>query len=490
MALKNSDVVKYSLYGPLSGLGLALPMAYFTMFQTEGLGMTAALATTILIIPRIIDFVAGVLCGSVIAKTNMKWGKYRSWFMVGGWAVFLGIVMMFANTRGFPLALQIIICAVGYALQNVPMNFILTSQYGLMFMMGGASMDDRIKLSTTTLRFTMVGTLISSAGVVPMLAFLTRLFGANANNPNWYHPNAYMLMAIITGACFLIGSYFMASAGKDYDKPVPGGGGGPTLTVGDIVKGVFSNDQLLVYTLVSTITTIGMFAAFPLGLFYYLYVLNNMMLQPVAATISTLFGLVAAMIGPAIGKKLGKKLSLQIGMTLSIIDSVLIALLASNPSTIGGGGVTFGFVIFVGLTCVTMIGSNIWAGFGGNYFVDAGEYGFWKTGKDNRAVAMGLGAIPMKIALVVGGALGGYALHAIGYRPGMGMPGGPLLPEHFTRDFMYLLGGLPAIISLVGLLIFSFGYKITDADAAKYAKENMERTMQAMANTAPPSAGN
>jgi Na+/melibiose symporter-like transporter len=490
MALKNSDVIKYSLYGPLMGLGLALPMSYFTLFQTEGLGWTAALATTVLMIPRIIDFVAGVLCGSVIAKTNMKWGKYRSWFMLGGWAVFVGIVMMFGNTRGLPLVAQIAICAIGYTLQNVPMNFLQTAQFGLMFMMGGASMEDRVKLSTTTLRLTMVGTLISAAGLVPALAFLTKLFGANPDNPNWYHPNAYMTMAIITALFLLIGCFCIFSSAKDYDKPMPGGGpGGPTLSVGDIVKGVVSNDQLLVYTLVNTITTIGMFAVFPLGLFYFLYVLKNMMLQPVAMTITTLFGLAAAMVGPVIGKKLGKKKALQVGLSVGIIDSVLIAILAGNTNTIAGG-LQVGFLIYVGLTCITMIGANLWMGFGGNYFVDAGEYGFWKTGKDNRAVALGLGAIPMKIALVVGGALGGYALHAIGYRPGMGMPGGPELPASFNQNFMYLLGGVPAAINFIGLLIFSIGYKITDADAAKYAKENMERTMAAMANAAPPAAGN
>jgi Na+/melibiose symporter-like transporter len=461
-------------------------MSYFTMFQTEGLGWTAALATTVLMVPRIIDFIFGVLCGSIIAKTNMKWGKYRSWFIVGAWVAFAGIVMMFLNTKAIPLPGQIAVSALGYTFQNVPMNFIMTAQFGIMMLMGGASMDDRIKLSVTTTRFTMIGTLVSSAGLVPALRALTKIFGENPANPNWYHPNAYMTMAFITAALFLIGAYSVASASKDHDKPLPGGGpGGPTLTFRDIIKGVVSNDQLLVYTLVNTISSISMFAVFPLGLFYFLYVLQNMMLQPVAMTISTVFGVVASMIGPAIGKKLGKKKALQVGMIIAIVDSLLIALLAGNSATIGSTAIQVGFVIYVILTCVTMIGSNIWMGFGGNYFVDAGEYGFWKTGKDNRAVAMGLGAIPIKIALIVGGALGGYALHAIGYRPGMGMPGGPALPENFTRSFMLLLGGVPGGISLLGLLIFSFGWKITDADAAKYAKENMERTMQAMANAAP-----
>jgi Na+/melibiose symporter-like transporter len=384
--------------------------------------------------------------------------------------------MMFLNTRALPLPGQITISALGYTLQNVPMNFILTAQYGIMMLMGGASMDDRIKLSVTTVRFTMIGTLISSAGLVPALRALTVFFGENPDNPNWYHPNAYMAIGIVTAFLFLIGAWSVLSASKEYDKG--GGPAGPTLGVGDIIRGVAGNDQLLVYTLVNTFTSISMFAIMPLGIFYYMYVLQNMMLMPIGMTIMTLFGVVASMIGPTIGKKIGKKRALQVGTAIAIIDSILIALLAGNTNTLAGG-LQIGFLIYVIISCVTMIGSNIWAGFGGNYFVDAGEYGYWKTGKDNRAIAMGLGSIPIKIALLVGGALGGYALHAIGYRPGMGIPGGPAFPANFTRSFMLLLGGMPAAINLIGLLIFSFGWKITDADAAKYAKENMEKSIAA-----------
>jgi Na+/melibiose symporter-like transporter len=479
MALKNSEVVKYSLYGPLSGIALALPMSYFTAFQTEGLGWTAALATTVLLVPRAIDFIFGFIAGGVVAKTNLKWGKYRSWFVIGAWVVFAGMIMMFLNTKAIPLPGQIAVSALGYTFQNVPMNFIMTAQFGLMMLMGGASMDDRIKLSVTTVRFTMVGTLVSSAGLVPALAGLTKLFGANPDNPNWYHPNAYMVVGIVTSFLFLIGAFAVVSASKNYDKP-GAGAGGPSLSVGEIIKSVATNDQLLTYTVVSTIVSVSMFAIMPLGVFYYMYVLQNMMLMPIGMTTMTLFGVVASMIGPVIGKKVGKKKALQLGMIITIIDSVLIALLAGNTTPLAGG-LQAGFFIYVGLSCLTMVGSNIWMGFGGNYFVDAGEYGFWKTGKDNRAVAMGLGSPPVKIALIVGGALGGYILHAIGYRPGMGMPGGPAFPANFNQSFMMLLGGIPAVFSLLGLVIFSIGWKITDEEAAKYAKENMERTMAAMA---------
>jgi GPH family glycoside/pentoside/hexuronide:cation symporter len=228
-----------------------------------------------------------------------------------------------------------------------------------------------------------------------------------------------------------------------------------------------------------------MFAIMPLGIFYYMYVLGNMMLMPVAMTISTLFGFLASLIGPQIGRKLGMKRSMVIGMIIAICGNLVTANFGGNATPSGiriaGMEVPVGWLVYLCVMLVASLAMQTYAGFAMQFQVNAGEYGYWKTGKDNRTAAMGLGAIPMKIAMIVGGALGGYALAGIGYQPGMGMPGGPAFPANFTINFMRLMGYVPAGISLVALLLFGIGYKITDADAKKYAEENMKKTMQEMA---------
>ena len=57
--------------------------------------------------------------------------------------------------------------------------------------------------------------------------------------------------------------------------------------------------------------------------------------------------------------------------------------------------------------------------FGPNYVIDAAEYGFYKTGKDNRTVAMAMNNIPIKIGFALGGAVGTFGLALIGYQAGM-----------------------------------------------------------------------
>jgi GPH family glycoside/pentoside/hexuronide:cation symporter len=367
----------------------------------------------------------------------MRWGRYRSWFIILRWVVALSIIMQFFDTKSLPLWVQVAVIFIGYTLMNGSMNFILTAQYGIMFMMGGGSMEDRQKLSIRANQFTMAGSIITSAALIPALQALTRVFYPENTNPNWYGATAYMILAFICAACYWVGATCVVSGAKEYDKPIPAGGAaGPTMKVSDVIKGVVTNDQLLIYTLVTTLTSISMFAIMPLGIFYYMYVLGNMMLMPIAMTTATLFGFVASLIGPAIGRRLGMKRSMVIGMVIGIVGNIITAnfggIGASSGLRLAGMDVPVGWIVYLVVMLVASLAMQTYAGFAMQFQVNAGEYGYWKTGKDNRTAAMGLGAMPMKIAMIFGGALGGYALAAIGYQPGMGVPGGPEFPANFT----------------------------------------------------------
>ena len=45
----------------------------------------------------------------------------------------------------------------------------------------------------------------------------------------------------------------------------------------------------------------------------------------------------------------------------------------------------------------------------------------------------------------------------------------------FAVKFMWIFGGVPALLNTLASLTMLFGYKITDEDAAFYAKENAAR---------------
>ena len=65
--------------------------------------------------------------------------------------------------------------------------------------------------------------------------------------------------------------------------------------------------------------------------------------------------------------------------------------------------------------------------------------------------------------------IGGYGLAIIGYEAGM-----TITPE-LIRGFMFIIGAIPAILCVLAAVILGLGYKITDADAIKYATANAEK---------------
>jgi Na+/melibiose symporter-like transporter len=100
-----------------------------------------------------------------------------------------------------------------------------------------------------------------------------------------------------------------------------------------------------------------------------------------------------------------------------------------------------------------------------------------KTGKDNRSVANGMMNIPFKIGLLIGGSVPMFVLERIGYQPNMEQT-----PE-FIDKFMMMFALFPATFCLLAAIIMLFFYKITDADAARYARENQERAAASLAGS-------
>lgn len=454
--LTNSEVNRFGIYGFMSMFGIMIPMMYLTLFMTEHLGMGAALMGTILLVARIIDFFIGLTAGGIIEKTRMKSGKYRSWFKILRWAVLIGITMQFFNTKALPLAAQVVIVFIGYLGLHGSMDFLAPSQFGVLSMMAGPNFADRNRLSFRNAQFSAIGGIVVSATALPAVNALTPIVGGTY---------AFSIVATTAAVLFFIAATLIVRVSEPYDKGQPKDAPGmPVVTLGDMIKSVVTNGQLLVLLLGQSIYQTAGQVAMGIMAFYFIFVLGNLTLMALALTITGLFGFVGSVIGPKVGTKLGKKGALVVGMLTYAVMSYGIAFFGAKSFTI--------YIIFA---CANTVAMYFFWSFGNLYFLDCGEYGFWKTGKDNRAVALAMGNMPIKIGMALGGALGAYGLAFIGYVPGMAPT-----PE-FAAKFMYLFGGLPATLSLVAGLILLFAYKLTDADCEKYAKENAAKTTAILA---------
>lgn len=126
-------------------------------------------------------------------------------------------------------------------------------------------------------------------------------------------------------------------------------------------------------------------------------------------------------------------------------------------------------IIYIVFACIGALGMYLFMSFGPNYVIDAGEYGYYKTGKDHRTIAINMYNVPVKMGFMIGGTLAGYGLDFIGYKAGM------VVTPEFISKFMWVFAGIPGLVAIVGAIVMLIGYKISDEAAAMYAKANAER---------------
>ncbi|MFC1838610.1 MFS transporter [Thermodesulfobacteriota bacterium] len=453
--LPRSDVFNYAFYMASEMLFLMMPMTFMTIFFTDSLLISAALIGTVVGIARALDVVAGLLSGGIIQKTREKGMYYSKWITATRWVIGCGVILMFANTSSMPLSVKLIVVFISYCMINLCMNFIQTSQFNVLAVMGGISLEKRNKLAFRGTQGVTTATLVFSLTAVPLIEkVLTPAIGKNY---------AYFIMGIVCVLPYMFGCHFLAKSARKYEEASPVSAG-PGVRIADMVKSVLTNNQLLILILVFSSAYIAQYTIMTVAVHYFTYVLGNVMLMTISMTIGTIVGLLGAFIGPKIGVMLGKKHAMVVGLLCQCLVLVLVYFFARTS-----------VIVYIVLYSFFFFTMYIYFAFNANYVIDTGEYHLHKTGKDNRSVANGMMTLPSKIGLLVGGSAPLFFLEAIGYKPNMEQT-----PE-FIDKFMMMFALFPAAFCFLGAMIMLFFYKITDADAARYARENKERAEAAMA---------
>ena len=451
------DVFNYAFYMASEMLFLMMPTTFMNIFLTDNLLISGTLVASVLGIARVLDSVAGLVSGGIIQKTRERGIYYSKWITATRWLIGCGVIFMFTDTSSMPLSFKLVVVFIAYCMINLSMNFIQTSQFNVLAVMGGSSLEKRNLLAFRGTQGVTLATLFGSMTFVPVIEkVLTPLIGSNY---------AYLVMGVVCVIPYIVGCHFLAGSARKYEKISPVYTG-PKIRVADMIKSVVTNDQLLILILVMSAAYIAQQTIMTVAVHYFTYVLGDVMLMPYSMSIGTVVAVAGAFIGPKIGVMLGKKHAMVVGLMGQCLVFILVYFFARTS-----------VVAYIILFSLFNIAMYIYFSFNANYTIDTGEYHLHKTGKDNRSVANGMMTMPFKIGQLIGGSVPMFVLSAIGYQPNMEQT-----PE-FINKFMMMFALLPATFCFLAAVIMLFFYKITDRDAARYAKENQERAAAAMAES-------
>ena len=450
------------------GLGIQVSLVYMNIFMTNFLLMTPLVVAGVLTVGRMIDFAMSMIAGSIIQKSNLRTGPYRTYILVNGPLLAIGNFFMFLNPN-VNEQLKLVVFIVGYLFRNLPQNFLIAGQQALIAKMAGSDQSFRLAITAKNSQGSTMAGILTSMTVIPLVQYVERLLG----NGRGYLVTSLLLCAVHTVAG--VTAYLGLKDFDQYDpdaKKVVGSAQSTKLT--HVYSDTFKNPYVWILFLRNLLAQIGMYTLTGLNAYFYTYSIGDMNYMTLTNTIGSWLGLGVVMIAPRIARKLGKYKSVLIAGVFGLFTNIIYALFAHN---------NYPLVLAFSICNRVVMGPS--GAIGINQWIDASDYQYYKTGRDSRPFIMSLSSITMKVGQLISSFTVAWVLIFCSFKQL-----GPGVVEMDVPKLVLGMYGFQAVQSGVSLALYLFGWRKSDAEFAEYAEHNRKvMAERAAAAAAEASAG-
>ncbi|MBF7097056.1 MFS transporter [Alkalibacter mobilis] len=444
-ALSKSVINLYGL--PSFGFQVMVNMEvfFFAAFLTDFALIPAALAGTVLMITSIFDIIWVPTAGAILEKSNMRWGRYRSWLLVG--PPFAGLFFILQFTKSSSNAtMTALLISIGFIVSHLVWNIFYAAHIAMNNSMTTVR-EERISMSSNRGMF-------NALGAISFSYFGTKLI--NALGASTTPAMGYTLTTVI-GVSFMIVTYYaLFFLTKDYGfhgLAKPGGKAAEKMTVGEMFKNIVINPPLIGLMLAELGRYLGRFIIFGLAFYYFKYVIENLAGLAIFFTGLNVVTFVGALLANPLAKKFGEKATYMISLSLFIAALLMVWALPMSYNT-------FLVVMFVGY-----LGYGMPDALGPAMYGLTADYGEWKTGKNARGFIMSLISMPIKTAIFVRSVIITVILTSAGYVADMAPT------EQLINGIKNGIALYPSIFIGFGLIVIFFLYKITPERHAEMQAE-------------------
>lgn len=422
---------------------------YFLVFFTEVLGIAPVTAGIIMSTARIIDTISVPIIGPIIEKSNLKWGRYRSWVLIGGFFTMIFTTIMFGNFTGFSETAYIILYVIVYSGFCISTN---VAYIGYTSLNSTLTVDpiERVQLSTLRGQGNSIGKILAGWTLLPIIYALG---GAQE-----FTATGFILTAFVLGLLTLLGYWNLFFCTKDYkDAGVNiSNEKKDKVTVVQLFKQVITNRPLLALLIADIcriLTTLLIVAMFP---YFYIYVVKDPGLIPTFFGMTSILMLVGSTIVPLITKFLSKKQTYMLGNIWVAVFLGLMFFNSGNPSAV----LVLASIGYIGVSFSNVVNTSMYA--------DITDYGEWKTGYNARGVIFSIYQLSIKIAAIFSTSVAAFGLGLIGLQNGVEPT------DQVIQGIKMLAMFYPAAITIIGILALLF-YNIKEKDLPEMRREIAER---------------
>ena len=425
-------------------LMMSIGMMYYSIFLTDVAGISPMDLAIIMGIGGTLDTISIFVSGSIIQKTRMRWGQFRSWFLFIPITTFIFFTLSFTN---LPLSYitKMVYLTAAYVIGHVSLNFAFNSHLGFLSVLT-TDVKERLRISIRNIQFGMASQIVFSLGVIPLLTYL------KGGSPTM----GYFYTVALLGFFQMFGYWNLFYQTRGYETYSPGGKQGPAnkITLLEMLIQLLTNRQLLLLMAADCFSQLGIFSMMNMAIYYLKYIAKDELWMSTHTLCTSILSFVTALYAPYVINLFGKKKTYLIAMAWGTAAYFTLR--------------AFGMLSVYHFTAIVCSGSLLMGTTGPMrqaMYLDAAEYGYNKTGKNTSAFVMSMFTIPIKIASSLAVAVGGFGLDFIGYVANTEMTG------EMAGKLMDIICYIPAGCGIICFMLMSF-YKLNDKNVAKIMEAN------------------
>ena len=427
---------------------------WLLFFYTNVFGLKPGPAAVMFLIVRLVDVLWDPVVGTIVDKGNPKWGKYRSWLILGGIPlVGLAILCFWNGLSGASDTAKLIYAYVTYV--GMSMCYTLVNvPYGALNASLTRDTDEITILTSTRMFMANLGGLIVKA-----LPLIIAIFAPKVLNPETGKMTAVYNTPDAAGAWFITYAIFAVMGlallffcfSQCKEKVVMDEKESANVKVSDLWMEFGRNKPLRIVAFFF-ITAFAMMSVSNAADAYFMS--YNGEATPLLTTLFMWLGTIPAFIFmplvPAIKRKIGKKGMFYLFLSVAILGMALMYTCVSIPAT-KSNFVLLCIAQFVKSTGIITATGYMWA-----LVPEVIAYGEYTSGKRIAGIVNALTGIFFKAGMALGGVVPGLVLAWVGFNADAAQQT-PLA----LQGILWLVCVIPAILLLLAIWIIS-KYELSD----------------------------
>jgi len=435
---------------------------WLLFFYTNVYGLKPDVAAVMFLVVRLVDILWDPVVGAFVDKANPRWGKYRSWLILGGIPLAAFAILCFWNGFSGSLAYAYITyvgMSMCFTLINVP--------YGALQSSMTRDTDEVTILTTVRMLFANLGGL-----VIKTLPLVIAIFAPKVLNPDtgkmetvYNTPEAasawFITMSIF--ALFGLALFFFCFA-ESRERIAMDKAATEKVKASDLWMELVRNRPLRILSIFFIVAFTTMSISNAADSYFMSY---NIKATPFMTTVFMWLGTIPAFIFlplvPALKKRLGKNGLFRLFLGISILGMLLMYVFVSIPS-LKSCFPLLCVVQFFKSTGVLVATGYMWA-----LVPEVVTFGEFQTGRRVAGIVNAIICIFMKAGIALGGVIPGLVLSWVGFNASS-QSQSPLAEQ----GILWLVTIIPALLYLLSIFIIG-KYELTDKRMEEINKAITER---------------